>query len=425
MLDYLKIAAEQENYIISMRREFHKHPEVSSNEERTVSRICEELDKMGIKYVNVPNGGVFAFLGDEKKGKTVLLRADIDALPIQESDVNGGGKKKPVVSENPGVAHMCGHDSHAAMLLGAAKALSTRQDEINGRIVLMFERGEEGTGNVVYLHKWAYENNLKIDTSFGMHVFTYIPKNKITVFNDLAMAGVIGFQVKIIGKTAHGSEPSVGISPIDCFVSMYEAIQSLRMKYASPFNPMVFSVGQVHAGTASNIIPGELTFGGTFRIYNLDDAKRVKEQLEKVIQKTAEAYNCKVEANIFGPTLGLINDKECSQFAKKAFREAFGEEILVDHLPLMGSESHSLTVKLWPGTFIMLGIADEEAGITASGHHECFDVAEESLKLGTAAHMCYALEFLKNGPDTEDRVYKGNIKEFYKQFSDRSMYAFE
>lgn len=425
MFNYLKIATEQEDYIIAMRREFHRHPEVSNKEERTVARICEELDKIGVQYVNVPHGGVFAFLGDEKKGKTVLLRADIDALPIQESDVNAGGKKKVVVSEVPGVAHTCGHDNHAAMLLGVARALANRQDQINGRIVLMFERGEEGGGNLVYLHKWAFENKLHVDTSFGMHVFPFIDKGKISVFDDIAMAGAMGFKVKIVGKAAHGSEPNNGISPIDCFVSMYSTIQSLRMKYASPFQPMVFSVGQVHAGAANNIIPSELSFGGSFRLYNYEDGLRVKKELEKTIAETAKIYNCTTEYQLSGPSSGLVNDKPCSLFAKSVFTEAFGKDVLVNHDPLMGSESHSLTAKIWPGTYMMLGIYDEEAGMTAMPHHECHDVPEEVLKLGTAAHMCYALEFLKDGPETDSRIYKGNIKEFYEKYSPRSMYAFE
>jgi metal-dependent amidase/aminoacylase/carboxypeptidase family protein len=206
---------------------------------------------------------------------------------------------------------------------------------------------------------------------------------------------------------------------------MYNSIQSLRMKYASPFNPMVFSVGQVQAGSALNIIPAVLSFGGTFRIYDREDALRVKAELEKTILETAKTYNCTAESDIFGPTLGLVNDKECSLFAKKIFSESFGEDVMVDHNPLMGGESHSLTGKIWPGTFIMLGVNDKEAGITASGHHECFDAAEESLKLGAAAHICYALEFLKDGPETDDRIYKGDIKEFYQQYSERSLYAFE
>lgn len=425
MLDYLKIASEQEDYIIAMRRELHRNPEVSNNEERTVKRICEELDKMGIQYINVPHGGVFAFLGDEKEGKTVLLRADIDALAIQESDVNAGGKKKVVVSEIPGVAHTCGHDCHTAMLLGVAKALSTRQDEINGRIVLMFERGEEGGGNLVYLHKWAFDNKLKVDTSFGMHVFPFIERGKICVFDDIAMAGAMGFEVKITGKTAHGSEPNIGISPIDCFVSMYSTIQSLRMKYASPFQPMVFSVGQVHAGAANNIIPADLSFGGSFRVYNFQDAIKIEEQLEKTIKDTADMYNCTVKYDVFGPSAGLVNDKPCSLFAKNVFSEAFGADVLVNHDPLMGSESHSLTAKIWPGTYMMLGIYDEEAGMTANPHHECHDVPEDVLKVGTAAHMCYAFNFLQNGPETESRIYKGDIKKFYEEYSPRSMYAFE
>ena len=424
-MDYKKLAWEQEDYIVAMRREFHRHPEVSDHEDRTVARIMEELKKMDIDSIEVPHGGVLAFLGNAEKGRTVLLRADIDALPIQESPVNAGGNPKPAVSEVPGVAHTCGHDCHAAMLLGAAKILKSHEDELNGRIVLMFERGEEGTGNLVYLHKWIFEHGIRIDSSFGMHVFPMMPACHITVFPKEAMAGPLSFQVKLIGKTAHGSEPNVGRSPIDCFNAIYNAMQSLRMKYASPFVPMVFSVGQVHAGAANNIIPSELTFGGSFRLYDHEDGLRIKEELQSVIDCCAKMFHCRAEANITGPALGLVNDPLCSEFAREKFAAALGDDTLCSGEPLMGSESHSATAKLWPGTFIALGIANEEKGITARNHHECFDVDESSLKYGTAAHVCYAVEYLEDGPDTSDRVYRGDIREFYRQYSPRSLYAFE
>ena len=423
-MSYLQMATAHNDYVVEMRREFHRFPEVSSQEERTVARIAEELDKMGVAHVVVPSGGVIGFIGDEKKGRTVLLRADIDALPGKESPVNGGGFPKPVVSEND-ASHTCGHDSHTAMLLGAAKALKAIEGELEGRIVLLFERGEEGTGNLVFLHKWIFENQVQIDSSFGMHVFPMMPTGTIAVFEGACMASALGFTVKIIGKTAHGSEPMMGISPIDCFVSLYGNIQSLRMKYASPFNPMVFSVGQVHAGAANNIIPGELSFGGTFRLYDYEDGVRVREALIHVIEKTAEAFHCTAEYTIGLPGIGLINDTDCSVFAKTAFSALFGQEALYTSDPLMGSESHALTARLWPGTYIGLGIHNEELGTTARNHHECFDVDEDVLKLGVAAHICYALEFFKNGPATADRVYDGDIREFYAKFSPRSLHAFD
>ncbi|NLO49257.1 MAG: amidohydrolase [Clostridiales bacterium] len=415
-MDYTALAAEQEAYIIAMRREFHRFPEISGMEDKTVNRICNELEKMGIAYVNVPNGGVFAFLGDKRKGQTVLLRADIDALPVTESNVNSGGRIKPVVSENPGVAHTCGHDCHAAMLLGAAKVLSERAHEIPGRIVLMFERGEEGGGNIVYLHKWAYENHLLAHTSFAIHVQASLRKNKIHVFEDSAAASSVAFRISITGKTAHGSMPSEGISPIDCFVSMYQTLQTLRMRFTSPFHPVSFSIGEVHAGSASNIIPGELDFSGSFRMYDLHTGQKIKEELEHAVMQTALTYHCTARCRIIGPTLALINDRECAAYAHEKFLNCFGNDFMMAQDPSLLGESFSLTAKLWPGVIISLGIRDEESGITADQHHECYDVAEESLKLGTAAHLCYAMEFLKDGPDTEERVFKGDIRAFYHQY---------
>ena len=424
-MDYLRMAVEQENYVIGMRREFHRFPEVSSKEERTVERICEELERMGVPYVNVPNGGVIGFIGDEKKGRTVLLRADIDALPGKESLLNGGGQAKPVVSENEDASHTCGHDAHAAILLGAAKALKAIEEQVEGRIILLFERGEEGTGNLVYLHKQLFDDRQKIDSSFALHVFPMMPTGTITVFEGACMAFSLGFKVTIIGKTAHGSEPTVGISPIDCFVAMYGGIQTLRMKHASPFNPMVFSVGYVNAGAVSNIIPGDLTFGGTFRLYDYDDGVRLHNELVHVVEKTAEAYHCRVEHTISQPGFGLVNDEACSQFARASFEEAFGSDTLYKSNPLMGSESHSTTARLWPGTYIGIGIRNEELGITAGNHHECFDVDEDALKTGVASHLCYALEFLKKGPSTEGGVYTGSIRSFYEKYAPRGLNAFD
>ncbi len=424
-MDYLKMAAEQEAYIIAMRNEFHRSPEITGKEEKTAQRICQELRRMGIDYVNVPDGGVFGFIGDEREGHTVLLRADIDALPVTESDLNGGGRKKSVVSGIPGVAHACGHDCHAAMLLGAAKILSEKKPFIPGRIVLMFERGEEGGGNIVYLHKWAFEHRLNIRTSFAIHVQSSLPKNKIHVFRDNAAASSVAFRITITGKSAHGSMPAEGISPIDCFASMYQTLQTLRMRFTSPFHPVSFSVGEVHSGSASNIIPGELSFSGSFRMYDFNDGLKIREELEHAVKETAEAYHCTARYGIVGPTLALVNDRECAAYTRDKFIGCFGKDTLMEQDPSLIGESFSLTAKLWPGVFISLGVRDEENGITADQHHECYDVAEESLKLGTAAHLCYAMEFLKDGPDTGDRIYKGDIREFYLKYFPSLARAFE
>ena len=424
-MDYKALAAAQEEYVITVRRHLHKHPEISDHEDNTVAFISEELTKMGIPNVNVPHGGVFGFLGDEAKGRTVLLRADIDALPYNESPVNAGGKPKVVVSEVELAAHLCGHDCHAAMLLGAAKILKEHEDEINGRIILMFERGEEGTGNLTYLVKYLFDNHYKIDTSFGMHVFPDVPVGQVAVIPGPCMAGPLGFSVTLKGKSAHGSEPSVGRSPVDAFVSLYGTMANMRMKYANPYDPMVFSVGQVHSGSASNIIPGELTFGGSFRVHNFEDGTYIREKLIQAIENTAEMYDCKAEYTIIGPNLALVNDPECTAFARNVFAETLGNDAVFEAKPLMGSESHAMTAKIWPGVFLFLGIYNEEKGMTARNHHECFEPDEDCLKIGTACHVAYALEYLNDGPSTEGKVYNGDLKEFYEKYNPRALVAYE
>lgn len=424
MTDYRTLAAAQEDYIISMRRYFHEHPEISRQEEGTIARICEELETIGVPYVDVPNGGVFAFIGDESRGRTVLLRADVDALPGKESALNGGGKPKVCVSLDDSASHTCGHDCHAAMLLGAARALKQIEDDLPGRVVLMFERGEEGGGNLAWLLKWAFDHGLKIDTSFGAHVFPTAPTGKVMIVPGPAMAGAIPFRIKFIGKAVHGSAPSEGNNPIDCFAAVYSAMQAMRMRYANPFDAMVFSVGQVHSGFASNIIPPELEFSGSFRVLNYDDALRVHAELTKTVEKMAEIYNCQVEAVIRKPTLSLVNDPECAQFSRKVFADVLGADAVTGGRPNMASESHCLTAFLWPGTYAFIGIYNEEKGMIAQNHNECFEPDEDALAGGAACYIAYAAEFLKNGPDTSDRVYRGELRDFFRVYNPTSLAAF-
>lgn len=423
-MDYKQLAREQEEYVISMRRHFHQHPEISWKEERTIARIGQELSESGIPYVEVPNGGIFAFLGDKSKGKTVLLRGDVDALPGKESPVNAGGKPKAVVSLDDSASHTCGHDAHIAMLLGAARALKAHEEEIPGRVVCMFERGEETGGNVAYLLRWAYENDLRVDTSFAMHGFPEVPVGKAAVCPDTAMAGNLVFQVKLTGKTAHGSQPSEGINPIDCFTAIAHALQSLRMRYINAHHTCAFSLGAVHAGTAPNIIPGELTFAGGFRFSDVEDGLTIKARLIETLEKTAEVYGCKVEHTITGPMLPCRNDAACVEFTKRVLGDTFGEQALVDIPFMMGSDTNGLTLSVWPGVYMFLGIGNKEKGMTAKIHHECFEPDEDALAMGVACHLAYAMEFLKNGPETASRVFCGDLREYYQKNASWALMAY-
>ena len=406
-------AKANEQYIISMRREFHRHPELSGKEERTVTRICEELSKMGAAHVNVPQGGVLAFFGDEAAGPTVLLRADIDALPMQENACNSKGERA-VISEVPGVMHACGHDGHTAALLGAAKVLSQHPEVNKGRIILMFERGEEATENVVYLHKYIEEHNIHIDSAWGLHLFTNFEHGKFVVYDSYALAGSLFFTVTLRGKGGHGSRPDLSFSPIDCFHAIYTGISMLKMKYSSPFKPLTLSLGCLQAGTVGNIIPGELTFKGTLRYFDREDALRLIEEFRRLLETTAPLYHCTVEHNLHAPSSGLVNNPVCAGIAREAYREAFGQDCILDAEMQMGSETFALTAALWPSAFTCLGMRSEALGTTAEHHNEYFDVAEDVLAEAAAAGLVYASAFQQSGADISAAAYPGSIGDYYR-----------
>ena len=407
------LAKAKEDYIISMRREFHRHPELSGNEERTVARICEELTKMGVQHVNVPNGGVLAFFGDEKAGPTVLLRADIDALPMQENACNTRGERA-VMSEVPGVMHACGHDGHTAALLGAASILAEHPELNKGRIILMFERGEEATGNVVYLHQYMEQHNIHVDSAWGLHLFTNFAHGKLVVYDSYALAGSLFFSGKLTGKGGHDSRPDLSFSPIDCFHAIYAGISMLKMKYSSPFKPLTLSIGALQAGAVGNIIPNDLTFKGTIRFFDRDDALRLIDEFRRIVETTAPLYHCTVEHNLRAPSSGLVNDPTCAKIARDAYRKAFGEDCILEAEQQMGSETFAMTAALWPSAFTCLGMNSKELGTTAEHHNEYFDVAEDTLATAAAAGLLYATAFQQSGVDVSAHAYQGSIGDYYR-----------
>lgn len=412
-MDILRLVKENETYLIEMRRYFHRHPELSGKEEATVERISQELTELGVEHVVVPGGGILGFIEGAKPGKTVLLRADVDALPVPESENNAKGPKV-AISENPGVCHACGHDAHTAMLLVAAKVLVEHKEEINGKVVLMFERGEEAIGCAVYLRRYIDVNKIHIDSSYGTHVYSMLESGKICLRAGPVMAGNYGFQVKISGKGGHGSRPDQSVSPIDCFVAVYAAMNAIRMRSVSPFNSLTFSLGKLQAGEAGNVIPDDLVFAGTCRVFETEDGVTFKKTLETILRDSCEVYGCTYQILGVGPGIPVKNDPECSTLAKQVIGEAIGTERIEDCEPWMASESMGVTLMQWPGVFARLGIMNPEKGMTAAHHNADFDVDEEVLIYGAAGAVAYALGFLKSDIDTAPRKWKGTVAELYR-----------
>ena len=391
----LETAKKYQDYMVECRRYLHENPELTGQEYNTVKFIDEQLTALGIEHVVVENGGVLGFIRGPKRGRTVLLRADCDALPVTEKD--NLGNCRVVWSKNPGVMHACGHDGHTAGLLGAARVLLEKQDELEGDVILCFERGEEGGGNVRYIFAYMEKNGIHVDSCFGLHVGCAIPTGKIAVNDTRVNAGSMRFQVTIEGRGGHGSRPDRSINPIDCFVAIYQRMQALRLTAVDPYQTCTYSVGVLKAGEAVNVIPQTLTFGGTMRTYDPDTAgMKFHDEMKTIIESTCASFGCKAVFDIWPkPGLATVNEPAYAAFARKVIGAELGEENVGQVEPSMGSESYSMYLKMWPGVFGGLGAGNPAKGTGASGHNERFDIDEDCMIYGACAHATYAIEYLK------------------------------
>lgn len=408
-MDILKEAENLYDYSVSVRRHLHENPEPSTLETETVSYICGELAAMGIEYVNIPDGGVLGFLYGKTPGPAVMLRADCDALKIQESDENVKGPKE-CVSKKAGLAHCCGHDMHTAMLLTAAKILKDKEDSLRGTVILMFERGEEGGGNAYYIHKYLQEKKMQIDVCFSQHNDPLLPVGKIAVSAGPRFAGSFVFHVKIRGKGGHGSRPDRSNNPIDCFLAIASEYKDLRMRLVSPEVLFTASLNMVRAGSAHNITPEELEFSGTARTYDLASGLKFREQFEKIIRGNCEIFDCTPETVLWkGPTLPVINQKEAAACARNITEELIGKENVQDNTPDMCGESFGITTAFYPSAMAAIGTGNEAEGKTLPLHNPGYDPDEKALICGSAYYAACALNYAAHVPQIGFTPFAGDI----------------
>ena len=408
----IEIAKKYQDYMVEKRRYFHENPELTGQELKTIQYLSDELTAMGIEHVVIENGGILATIKGGLPGEgAVLLRADVDGLPVLETPGNLKPGMRTCISKNPGVMHACGHDGHMAMLLGAAKILLEKKDEIEGTVYLCFERGEEASGNVEYIFPYIEKNNIKIDTVYATHLLATAPSGYLAINDEGMMAGSMGFSVTIEGAGGHGSRPDQANSPIDCFVAIYQRLQSLRLTKVDPFKTCTYSVGLLQAGNQRNVIPQTLTFGGTMRTFDRDGVGMTfREEFKKAVDGICAAYGCKVTYNLGTPGYGVVNDADMARWARKVIGEELGKDNVGTWDPWMASESYSQYLQQWPGVFAFLGMQNEEKGVGAAHHNQEFDIDEDVLYKGAAASATYAIEYLK------DKSLKGGRKITYEDY---------
>ena len=381
-----KLAEKYKEQVIAWRREFHENPELSWEEIRTAERVREELVKMNIEVKRVAKTGVLGILKGDKPGKTVALRADMDALPVKEAN------DVPYKSKNEGVMHACGHDGHTAMLLGAAKILSLMKDEIEGTIIFIFQPAEEmGQGAAKMIEEGALEG---VDAILGIHLWADLASGKVSLEPGPRMASTDRFKIAIRGKGGHGSMPHQGVDAILAASAVVINLQSIISREISPLEPAVVSIGKFHGGERFNIISEEVLLEGTTRCFNPQTREKFPSIIKRIVNETAKAYRAKGKLEyIFGHP-SVINDTQISQVASRAVTDNFGEESVVKIEKVTGGEDFSFYLQKVPGVMAFVGARNENKGAMYPHHHKNFNIDEDALVVGTTLYSQFALDFL-------------------------------
>ena len=379
----------EKDYIIGLRRYFHSHPEASLKEFNTANKIEEELDKLQIPHERVGETGIVGYIGGLNPGKTLALRADIDAIEIQEkNDID-------YASRNEGLMHACGHDGHTASLLGAAKILKEQEDSIKGKIKLFFQQAEEiGQG----ARQFVSLGHLKdVDNVFGYHVATGLDTGKIEVTPGAVLASCDYFKATVQGKSGHIGSPHLGVDALYIACQSVVNLQGIVTKKTSPLDPVVIGVGVLNSGTRYNIIAGEAVVEGTFRTFSQKTRAETQGAIGRVFNTTAQAYNGKVDIEFRSYSSPVINDEALAKFAADIAKRLVGEDnVNTNQEKALGADDFSELQLEVPGVYVNIGARDPKNKSTHfSHHHENFNIDEKALLIGTQFYVEYTLEYLK------------------------------
>lgn len=388
-IDFYKQALEIEDEIVAIRRDFHEHPELGFEEVRTSEKIKEFLKKEGIPYKEVSKTGICATIKGMEHGKTVALRGDMDALPLEDK------KDVSYKSKIQGKMHGCGHDAHSAILMGAAKLLNKNKDKFKGNVKLLFEPAEETVGGARYMIKEGVLENPNVDAIFGLHVAEQIEVGKIGIKYGVFNAASNPFTIKIKGKGGHGAHPEDTIDPIIIASQVILSLQTIISREIPPVYPGVITVGAIHGGTAQNIIPSEVEIKGIMRTLTSEHRELVKNRLVEITEGICTAMRGKCEIDIEESYPCLYNNDHMVNHLKFSAEKIIGNNnIEILQHPSMGVESFAYFSNERPSAFYFLGVKNKERGIVNPAHGCLFDIDEKSLALGISIQCEAAFQYL-------------------------------
>lgn len=393
LLDTIKALSESYSHeTIEVRRHLHANPELSYQEHQTALYVARQLRQVGIHCVEgIAQTGVMAEIkGMNPERKSIALRADMDALPIEEAN--------DVVykSRNPGVMHACGHDVHTSSLLSTARILNQVKDQFEGTVRLLFQPGEEkNPGGASYMIRDGALENPRPSSIMGQHVFPLLPVGKVGFREGMYMASADEIYLRVVGKGGHGAAPDLCIDPIVIASHIIIALQQIISRIANPRQPTVLTFGNIIGHGATNIIPNEVNIAGTFRAMNEEWRESALAKIEKMAKGVAEGMGGNCEVNISRGYPYLENNPELTRRIRAAAEEYVGKENVVDLDISLGAEDFSYYSQIVPASFYRLGTRNEAKGISSYVHTPTFDIDEDALKLGPGLMAWLAIKELE------------------------------
>lgn len=365
--------------LVTIRRDFHCHPELDFELFRTSEKVRQFLDREGIEYKVTAKTGICAIIRGGSSGKTVALRGDMDALPILDK------KNCAYSSKESGKMHACGHDVHTTVLMGVAKLLNGVKAELKGNVKLFFEPAEETTGGAQIMIEEGVLENPRVDAVIGLHVDENINVGEIGIKQGVVNAASNPFTIKIKGKGGHGAHPDVTIDPIVITCNLINTLQTIISRELPPVDPGVLTIGSIHGGTAENIIPEEVTIKGTIRTMKLEHRDYVKKRIREITEGIVTSMRGRAEITIEESYPCLYNDDNMIDILKPSAEKIIGaEKITMLTYPSMGVESFAYFSLQRPSVFYYLGCKNEEKGIVSPAHNSLFDVDEACIPIGVA-----------------------------------------
>ena len=390
-MDLINEIQKEKKGLLKLRREFHIIPEIGFKEFKTSELILNEINSYGLKIKkNIAGTGISATLEGQKKGKTIMVRVDMDALPIIEKN------EIDHISKHDGVMHACGHDGHMAIAIIVAKILSRNKEIIKGNVKFVFQPAEEGPGGARSMIEEGVLKDPKVDALLGLHIWNYLPVGKIGIRVGPLMASVNLFKLKIIGKDSHGAIPQDGVDAIVIASSVINALQTIISREISPFEPCVITIGKIKGGDAYNIIAQNVEIEGTVRAMNEKLNKEIPKKIDRIVKDITNAFRAdyRLDYRFLYPI--TVNEKNMCKTVSDSARKMLGKENVVEADQTMGGEDISYFLNKIPGCYFFLGSRNNRKNLNKPHHNQYFDFDEDCMTIGVKVLIKSIIHYLNN-----------------------------